>query len=241
MRTHQLVLQWIEGQLSSGQLALGGRLPAERSLAELLQVSRTSVREAIRVLEAMGVLRAGVGSGPDAGTVVIADPTTALGSALRLHVATSHLPVKDIVETRVLLESWAASRARPESPALAEAARLLEQMDSCAEAEAFLALDVRFHLALADAAGNAVVSAMMGSLREAIQDYAGRLTGNLPDWNATAARLRAEHRGILTAITSHDGGQAAQLVADHIEGFYAEAGLGSGGGSASGPAGRSSG
>ena len=228
MRTHQLVLQWIEGQLSSGQLALGGRLPAERSLAEQLQVSRTSVREAIRVLEAMGVLRAGVGSGPDAGTVVIADPTAALGSALRLHVATSHLPVKDIVETRVLLESWAASRARVESPALAEAARLLEQMDGCAETEAFLALDVRFHLALADAAGNAVVSAMMGSLREAIQDYAGRLTGNLPDWDATAARLREEHRGILAAITSHDGGQAARLVADHIEGFYAEAGLGSG-------------
>ena len=228
MRTHQLVLQWIEGQLSSGQLALGGRLPAERSLAEQLSVSRTSVREAIRVLEARGVLRAGVGSGPDAGTVVIADPTAALGSALRLHVATSHLPVKDIVETRVLLESWAASRARPESPALADAARLLKQMDGCAETEEFLALDVRFHLALADAAGNAVVSAMMGSLREAIQDYAGRLTGNLPDWDATATRLRAEHRGILAAITGHDGGRAAQLVKDHIEGYYSEAGLGSG-------------
>ena len=99
----------------------------------------------------MGVLRAGVGSGPESGTVVIADPTTALGSALRLHVATSHLPVGDIVETRVLLESWAASRARPDSPALAEAARLLESMDSCAGTEQFLALDVRFHLALADA------------------------------------------------------------------------------------------
>ena len=226
MRTHQLVLHWIEGQLSGGQLALGGRLPAERTLAEQLGVSRTSVREAIRILEAMGVLRAGVGSGPDAGTVVIADPTAALGSALRLHVATSHLPVKDIVETRVLLESWAASRARPEAPALAEAARLLEAMDGCAETEAFLALDVRFHLALADAAGNAVVSAMMGSLRESIQDYAGRLTGNLPDWDATAARLRTEHRGILAAISDHDGGRAAQLVAAHIEGYYREAGVG---------------
>lgn len=228
MRTHQLVLHWIEGQLSGGQLAVGGRLPAERSLAEQLGVSRTSVREAIRVLEAMGVLRAGVGSGPDAGTVVIADPTAALGSALRLHVATSHLPVKDIVETRVLLESWAASRARPESPAMAEAARLLEEMDGCQDTEAFLALDVRFHLALADAAGNAVVSAIMGSLREAIQDYAGKLTGNLPRWDATAERLRAEHRGILAAIANHDGARAAHLVADHIEGYYAEAGLGSG-------------
>ena len=226
MRTHQLVLQWIENQLSSGELALGGRLPAERMLAEQLQVSRTSVREAIRVLEAMGVVRAGVGSGPDAGTVVIADPTAALGSALRLHVATSHLPVADIVQTRVLLESWAVARARTESPALAEAAGLLEKMEACHDTDEFLALDVRFHLALAEAAGNAVVSAMMGSLREAIQSYAGKLTANLPDWEATAARLRAEHREILAAINNHDGGRAAGLVAAHIEGYYKEAGLG---------------
>src|SRR6478736_2844898 len=148
MRTHQLVLAWIEDQLSAGRLAVGGRLPAERTLAEQLKVSRTSVREAIRILEAMGVVRAGVGSGPDAGTVVISDPTAALGAALRLHVATSHLPVADIVQTRVLLESWAAARARPDAPALAEAAALLERMEDCADTAEFLALDVRFHLAL---------------------------------------------------------------------------------------------
>ncbi|MFJ5693692.1 FadR/GntR family transcriptional regulator [Arthrobacter sp. NPDC093125] len=226
MRTHQLVLQWIEDRLSDGQLAVGGRLPAERSLAEQLAVSRTSVREAIRVLEAMGVVRAGVGSGPDAGTVVISDPTAALGSALRLHVATQHLPVADVVETRVLLESWAAARAKPNAPVLDVAAALLDDMDAGPEVDDFLELDVRFHLALADAAGNAVVSAMMGSLREAIQGYAGRLTANLPDWDATAARLRCEHRGILEAIRKGDGGQAAELVAAHIEGYYKEAGLG---------------
>ncbi|MEW9874204.1 FadR/GntR family transcriptional regulator [Arthrobacter sp. HS15c] len=226
MRTHQLVLHWIEGQLSEGKLAVGGRLPAERTLAEQLQVSRTSVREAIRILEAMGVVRAGVGSGPEAGTVVISDPTAALGSALRLHVATQHLPVSDIVQTRVLLESWAASHARPDSPELTGAARLLEEMDADGMAvDDFLALDVRFHLALADAAGNAVVSAMMGSLRESITGYASRLTANLPDWDATAARLRAEHHGILDAIRNDDGQGAAKLVAAHIEGYYREAGL----------------
>jgi GntR family transcriptional repressor for pyruvate dehydrogenase complex len=226
MRTHQLVLHWIEDQLSGGQLAVGGRLPAERSLAEQLGVSRTSVREAIRILEAMGVVRAGVGSGPDAGTVVISDPTAALGSALRLHVATQHLPVADIVETRVLLESWAAARAKPGAPELELAATLLDDMDADRGVDDFLALDVRFHLALADAAGNAVVSAMMGSLREAIQGYAEKLTANLPDWDATAARLRTEHRDILAAIMNDDGGRAAELVAAHIEGYYKEAGLG---------------
>ena len=49
MRTHELVLSWIEKQLSDGHLVLGGRLPAERALAEQLEVSRTSVREAIRI------------------------------------------------------------------------------------------------------------------------------------------------------------------------------------------------
>ena len=230
MRTHQLVLSWIEDQLSAGRLAVGGRLPAERSLAEQLKVSRTSVREAIRILEAMGVVRAGVGSGPEAGTVVISDPTAALGSALRLHVATQHLPVADIVETRVLLESWAAAKARHDAPELGEAAALLEAMDSPEglAVNEFLALDVRFHLALANAAGNAVVSAMMGSLREAIQEYAADLTANLPDWEATASRLRTEHHAILAAVRKGDGALAAELVAAHIEGYYQEAGLGAG-------------
>lgn len=227
MRTHELVLQWIEKQLSDGDLALGGRLPGERAMAEQLQVSRTSVREAVRILEAMGVVRAGVGSGKDAGTVVIAEPGSALGSTLRLHVATRHLPVADIVETRVLLESWAAARAKVGAPALDEAAALLEQMDNSPDIETFLALDARFHVALAQAAGNTVVSAMMASLRGAIEDYAGKLTGNLPDWKATSGRLRAEHHAILAAVNANDGGRAADLVAAHIQGFYKEAGVGS--------------
>ncbi|MFJ4209724.1 FadR/GntR family transcriptional regulator [Paenarthrobacter sp. NPDC089675] len=226
MRTHQLVLEWIEKQLSSGELTLGGRLPGERAMAEQLQVSRTSVREAVRILEAMGVVRAGVGSGKDAGTIVIAEPGSALGSTLRLHVATRHLPVADIVETRVLLESWAVERAHAGVPELAEASTLLDHMDQAPDPITFLALDARFHVALAQSAGNAVVSAMMASLRGAIENYAGELTGNLPDWDATCARLRAEHRAILAAVNANDGGAAAELVAAHIRGFYAEAGVG---------------
>lgn len=94
------------------------------------------------------------------------------------------------------------------------------------DVDEFLALDVRFHLALADAAGNAVVSAMMGSLRESIQRYAAQLTSSLPDWEATATRLKAEHCGILAAIRNGDGDRAARLVAAHIEGYYREAGMG---------------
>ncbi len=132
-----------------------------------------------------------------------------------------------MVSTVACYPTWARSAAHVGVPALAEAAELLDQMDAAPDIDSFLALDARFHVALAQAAGNSVVSAMMASLRGAIENYAGELTGNLPDWNATCSRLRAEHRAILAAVNNNDGGKAAELVAAHIQGFYKEAGVGS--------------
>ncbi|GAA1645382.1 FCD domain-containing protein [Kribbella alba] len=111
MKNYELVLNRVEADLAAGRLRLGERLPGERSLAEQLGISRPSVREAVRVLEAMGVVRTATGSGPDAGAVIVAEPASPLTALLRLHLATNHLPMGDIVQTRVLLESWAARQA----------------------------------------------------------------------------------------------------------------------------------
>lgn len=222
MRTHQMVLGWIEEQLRVGKLAVGQRLPGERALAEQFGLSRTSVREAIRVLEALGVARSGVGSGPEAGTVIIADPSAALGSTLRLHVASSHLPVADMVQTRIMIESWACLHAAPDAPELSTAAELLAAMEQLGpEAiEHFLLLDVRFHYALTEAAGNAVVSAIMLSLREGIKGYISAATQRQEWWPEVAERLHAEHRKILHAVQSGRASEASVLVVEHIEKFY---------------------
>lgn len=226
MRNHQVVSAWLQQELAAGRLAIGSRLPGERAMAEQLRISRASVREGTRVLEALGVVRAGVGSGPQAGTVITGNPALALDSALRLHVASTHLPVGDIVETRLLLETWAAAHASPGSPSLERAARLLDEMDQHDDGPAgFLERDALFHVALAEAAGNVLVGAMMGSLRGSIEDYTQRLTAGLPDWAATSERLRREHRAVLDAVLAGDGGRAAELVRDHIEGFYRESGV----------------
>lgn len=224
VRTHQMVLGWIEEQLASGALAVGDRLPAERALAEKFGLSRTSIRDAIRVLEALGVARAGVGSGPEAGTIITAEPSQALGSMLRFHVASSHLPVTDVVQTRIMLESWACSHADPESPALAEAARILAEMAQVqpANPEEFLLLDVQFHYALTEAAGNSVVSAVMLSLREAIRDYTAGNAAQLTNAPEVAVRLHQEHSELLAALLLGENTKAASLVSAHIEGFYAE-------------------
>ncbi|MDN5653883.1 MAG: GntR family transcriptional regulator, partial [Kocuria sp.] len=110
-KTYTIVLQNIEDRLRNGELAVGDRLPAERALAEEFGISRASVREAIRVLDAMGLVRSGVGSGPSAGAVVVSAPSAALGWGLRMHLASNFLPVGDVVATREQLESQAAADA----------------------------------------------------------------------------------------------------------------------------------
>ena len=110
-RSYQTVLARIEADLAAGRLEVGGRLPGERVLAERYAVSRSSVREAIRVLEAMGLIRTATGSGPEAGATLIADPAAPIGSAIRWHLTSRHLPVADIVTTRVLIEAWALREA----------------------------------------------------------------------------------------------------------------------------------
>src|SRR5690606_15834608 len=105
VRTHERVLAHLEEGIAAGRWGLGERLPGERAIAEDLGVSRPSVREAMRILEAMGIVRPGVGSGPGAGAVVVDRPAAGLGAAVRLHVASGTLPVSDVVATRAALET----------------------------------------------------------------------------------------------------------------------------------------
>jgi GntR family transcriptional repressor for pyruvate dehydrogenase complex len=86
--------------------------------------------------------------------------------------------------------------------------------------EEFHRLDAEFHVALATATGNAVVAAIMTSLRGAIHDYVMAAVPALPDWAAMARRLRREHRALLAAVESGDAEEAQRRVVRHIEGFY---------------------
>ncbi|WP_217565567.1 GntR family transcriptional regulator, partial [Micrococcus sp. GbtcB5] len=78
-------------EVGAGAVAGGDKLPGERTLAARHGNSGASVREATRMLEAMGLMRASAGSGPNSGAVVVSEPTAALGWALRLHIATRSL------------------------------------------------------------------------------------------------------------------------------------------------------
>ncbi|MDQ3157675.1 MAG: FCD domain-containing protein [Actinomycetota bacterium] len=226
-RTSDAVLHNIEADLRTGRIKLGDQLPGERTLAETYGISRASVREAIRILDAMGVVRTSTGSGPNSGAIVISEPSAGLSSALRLHVATSRLPVADIVQTRIVLETWAAQTAalREEAPAaLDRAGQLLRAMDDPdVDRATFHTLDAQFHVALTSLAGNAVIETMMDSLSGSIRGYVKDAMDAFQAWPEILAVLRSQHHGIFDAVQARDGELAARLLREHIEWFYEQA------------------
>lgn len=227
-RAWETVLHHVEARLLAGDLKPGDHLPPERALAGDLDVGRSSVREAVRVLEVLGLIRTQTGSGPGAGATIIARPAGGMSALMRLQVAASGFPIGDVVRTRLLLETAVARELAMAHPthALDESVALLDAMDSPARtASEFLALDAAFHVSLAAASGNQVVTSMMAGLRDSIETYVLAGVPSLRDWAATAARLRAEHRGIVAAITGGDADAASAAIHSHISGYYAETNL----------------
>ena len=226
-RAWRLVLERIETDLLDGRLRPGDRLPPERELSTTLGVGRSSVREALRVLEVMGLIRTGTGSGPSSGAIITATPRGGLAALLRLQVAAHGFPLEDVVATRLLFEEWIVrTLAATDGHDLTEARAAVTAMDDASLTPGeFLALDAQFHLDLADASGNIVVAASMGGLRAAIEGYVRAGAEKVADWDAVAVTLRQEHHRILEAIDAGDADAARTLVHDHIVGYYATTGL----------------
>lgn len=223
MKAHETVMDWVTAELKSQRLSIGDHLPSERALAETLGVSRSSLREALRVLEALGTISSSTGSGPRSGTIITAAPEQALSLSLSLQLATSQVGHSDVYEARQLLEGWAALHSSPQRGQWDTAERLLEKMDDPALGlEEFLNLDAQFHVILSKAADNPLISTLMDALRNSVADHTVARARALPDWPQTSARLQREHRKILAALRSGLRSEAAELIRKHIAGYYEE-------------------
>jgi GntR family transcriptional regulator, transcriptional repressor for pyruvate dehydrogenase complex len=214
-RAFEHILGELEASISTGALEAGDRLPPERDLAARFGVSRTSVREAIRVLEAMGIVS--VRRGAEHGVVLLQEPGNAFQPVLRLLVALRHVSLDDAIEFRVMVEAGAARSLAPAGDPAGALADLLDRMEEPGiRQQEFHALDATFHVTLVRTAGNALLNlvedAVDGLLRKIVTD----LSLIAWDWEAVRPRLIAEHRAIHAAIVAGDGERAAALVTKHV-------------------------
>lgn len=219
-RAYETVVAWVEERILDGRLQVGDQLPAERDLAARLEVSRSVVREAVRSLEAQGVLTPSTGAGRAGGTRVSALPFGALTRMLRLHVALAHFPLDEVVEVRTALEQLSARLAADRATAedLGRLRGHLEAMRTAQDREAFNDGDTAFHVALARAAGNELAADTTEAIREAVRRPLMDLFTALDDavYLHLVEDLIREHEAIYDAVARHDPDAAAVLVEAHV-------------------------
>lgn len=197
--------------IAAGDISPGENLPAERKLAEQLNVSRVSVRAALQTLKAQGFLDAVQGGGTRVvSRAGVSDP--ALAELTRLDKSN----MLDLMELRCEMEAWAARRAAqmatPDS--IAELRRALEEMQGdCADKAA---ADVAFHMAVAKASDSVVyrhlLGVVRGTLTEMLTYHRTELFASLED-DATVVR---HHAAIVDAIEAQDPDLAASRMREHL-------------------------
>lgn len=216
-RTFEEAAEQIADGVRNGQLRVGDRLPGERALAAQMEISRPTLREAIKVLVTAGVLE--VRRGPEAGMFVATDVVPAdlvrERSTMRLGEVAAVLEARRLVEPGVA--RLAAQRARPADldaleRSIAAMRRIVDAGYGPGDEDRFLQLDVQFHLALARASANPSVERLMRMLfreLEIARDMAMH-EPLVPEWTI------AIHEETLAALADGDPDALDEVMDRHL-------------------------
>ena len=226
MAIHRKILRWLENELFEGNIQLGQDLPNDSEIARAIGVGRSRTREALRTLEDMDLVQLYNGRGKEILVHLSDEPAAAASAALRLHMSSSRYPTRDLVQTRILLESWAIARIDPKTASFAEMDEVLAQMeDFDLSIRDFLELLLTFHHQVMRCAGNELLVGLLASVRQPSFESMLSLVGRMPLWSSAVERLRAESRAIAEALKAGDAATARAMVVGQLRGMYADAGI----------------
>lgn len=200
--------------IQDGELNIGDRLPGQRELAAQLNIGRSTVREAIRSLEALGYVETRVGLG----TYVVSTASDQIENSLSAWLEANKDQVIKVFEVREALESkaaeLAASNARPEDIQLME--ETLLAMESAIEQDdhqRVTEMDEKFHDIIGNSAGNSLLFQMIEDICSVLTE-ARRAVLAMP---GRAMRSLNEHWAVVEAIKSSNPHMAKHAMAQHIK------------------------
>jgi GntR family transcriptional repressor for pyruvate dehydrogenase complex len=210
-KVYEEVAKQIE-RLIMQKLQPGDKLPSERELAEMLQVSRSSIRDAIRSLELTGLVEPRQG----AGTIVRELSAESLVNPFANALKRRQELVSELLDFRKMLEpplaARAATHASPDE--ISEMEEILQRQEATlSHGEASIAEDAEFHYSIALASGNSVVLKVLDILMDLLRETRERSL----QLQGRPQRSLAGHRRILAAIKRHDAEAAKDAMRRHIE------------------------
>jgi len=214
VRVFEQIAEQIEKRILDGELRSGDRLPTERELAEQFHVSRTAVREAMKILAQKGL----VDMRPGRGTIVIDGAHEAMqdsiGLAMKLKLgevggSDNLVEVREILETEIA--ALAAARAtEKEIAAMREAVKVMDE--SLNDANAFIAADNNFHEALAQATQNTLILILVNSIVNLLSEQRKQIF----ETEGGPQRGQIHHKRILESVINRDPDAARDAMHAHL-------------------------
>jgi GntR family transcriptional repressor for pyruvate dehydrogenase complex len=212
------IVDQILGLISRGVLKPRDQIPSEKQLCQQFGVGRTSVREALRSLSIMGILRSQAGEG----TFVAEDGSKYVEKSLQWSLLLTRKAIDDLIETRMTLESQTTFLAaqRASEADLQEMAEAIAGMArSIRQPEAYLEFDLLFHMAIARASQNSILSQLLGMIRGYLQTWIQQIL-TVPTSREAELRARksvTEHRAILAALKRRSAEEARKAIIEHLQ------------------------
>jgi GntR family transcriptional repressor for pyruvate dehydrogenase complex len=213
-RMSEAIVDQIRGLIRSEQLRPGDRLPSERDLGERMGVSRVTIREAMRVLEAGGLIEIRVGA--RGGAVVTSPSSTKLGSGLADLMSLSPLTAGEVTEARQVFEvgiiPLVVERATEQD--LTELREMVAQHQAALKnGEYGMPMSAAFHVRVAACTHNAAIEMLVHS-------FHGPLLMSLREAQVAAPlmghRGTNEHRDFVEAVAKHDVERAEEIMRTHL-------------------------
>lgn len=216
-RAFEDVVRQIRGAIVRGELQPGDRLPSQREMKEMFQVSRAAILEALRVLEEADLIV--IRAGATGGAFVSHATSDTVAESIRLLLSLEGVTLKELAEFRERLEGgtayWAAERA--DDATLLQFEGRLAKLKELAAARTpwatFLAEEMAFHWAIAEASGNRPSLSTMKAITRAMKDAYAYISPGLYE------KILSDIGGIFEAIRAHQPEVAEERMKTHIAFF----------------------
>jgi len=223
VRAYQRIVEQIEDALARGDLAPGQRLPSERELVAQFEVSRSTVREALRVLESNGVVRSRPGdpNGPE----ILPFSQSALRKQMVRLARVDELTLSELIGFRMIMDGAAiqvASRLRtPEQLGEMEATLVAMRAAIDIDFAAFSEADLAFHDVIAQISRNSLIQTCNEVVRGVVLSLISDKIAHAPNSRALMLESLQHHAEVVEAVRSGDGHAAARIARQNMYDYYA--------------------
>lgn len=210
-KVYEAIMDQIKESVKSGELKRGDKLLSERELAEKLEVSRTSVREAIKALNMLGLIESRHGDG----NFIKSNFEDSLLEPLSIVFMLIGNRNEEILELRKIVEPECAAMAAKNinDSELNELRNILDEIKNAHTNELCVELDRRFHYKIVQASGNMLISTIMFSVSALIEKYIDKSDIH----KFSREKVDAQHEAIYMALKEHNPEKALMLLREHLK------------------------